>query len=183
MNGNIMKKIIFTLVFMFITMMTMAINTAGSNWHKFNSSFTSRYKSDICMIIAIDEEEKDTTILIHIAISCSEDLSDKIDNGNPIIIEYTDGTKEKHLIYKIESSIKTYSSAIYYLNFMSFVIDKNNFINKSIKAVHILTNSEDVFSHSPSKSWYQNEHEVKKLIIKETFDDYNNKLSKRKMFE
>ena len=178
-----MKKIIITFVFMFITMISYAINTGGSEWHKFNSSFTSRYKSDICMMVHIDEEDKDTTIAIYIAIFCSEDLSNQIDNKNPIIIEYNDGTKEKNFIIKISSSIETYSSVIYHSNFICFMIDKNNFINKSIKAIHILTNSEDVFSHSPSKSWYQNEQEVKKLIIKETFDDYNNKLSKRKMFE
>lgn len=172
-----MKKLIFTLV---LTLFCGVIfgQHGISNFHKFKSAFP-KYEIACGTFNTIQ-----TNVLVTIVFSTLGSDADNIEEGTKMVVEYTDGTKEKCMLLKLSSKRGAWLNSYYeYLNFISFFIDKESFISKQIETIHVLTKNDKDCMFESGKKWKREGLSIQRQMLNECAEDRSRRIKTNSIFD
>lgn len=173
-----MKKLIFTLVLTLFCGVIFGQNGV-SNVHKFKSSFP-KYEI-VCG--TFDTIQTDVLITI-IFYTMGSDADNIIEEGTKMVVEYTDGTKEKSMLFKFSSKRGAWLNTCYmYLNYISFLTDKESFITKQIETIHVLTKNDNDWMFESGKKWKREGLSIQQQMLKECAEDRSRRIKTNSIFD
>ena len=172
-----MKKLIFTLVLTLFCGVIFGQNGI-SNAYKFKSAFP-KYEI-VCGTI----DTIQTDVLITIIFYTMGSDADNVEEGTKMVVEYTDGTKEKSMLFKLSSKRGAWLNSCYmYSNFISFFIDKESFITKQIETIHVLTKNDKDCMFESGKKWKREGLSIQRQMLKECAEDRSRRIKTNSIFD